>query len=60
MPDPPPTKDKIRQQLESDVTAFLNKGGKIDRIGPGETNWKQTRYGAVDVAKNPKNEQGKS
>lgn len=57
MPNPPPPKKEIRQQLDADVKAFLRKGGKITEIDQGETNAKPMRYGAVDVAKNPKNEQ---
>ncbi len=60
MPNPPPTKDKIRKQLDADVQAFLRKGGRITQFDQGETNAKPMRYGAADVAKNPKNEQSKS
>ena len=54
MPHQPPTKNKIREQLDADMKAFLRRGGKITQFDQGETNAKPTRYGAVDVARNPK------
>jgi len=54
MPNPPPTKNRIRDQLDADMRTFLRNGGKISHIDHGETSAKPMSYGAVDVAKNQK------
>ena len=60
MPDKPPSKDKIREQLDNDVQAFLRNGGKITQHTPAETAGKRIRYGANNVARNPNKEKGKT
>ncbi len=60
MPKPPPPKNRIREQLDADVTAFLRKGGKIDQIDQGRSGAKPKRYGVGNFVLNPEKEKGKS
>lgn len=60
MPDKPPPKSKIREQLTADVTAFLRKGGKIDQIDQGRSGVKPKRYGVGNFVLNPEKDKGKS
>lgn len=57
MPNPPPPKSKIREQIDADVQTFLHKGGKIDQIAQGKSGAKPKRYGAGNFILNP--EKGK-
>lgn len=60
MIDKPPTKDKVREQLDIDVQTFPRKGGKITQHSPAETAGNQVRYVAGNVAWNRNKENGRT
>ncbi len=57
MPYQPPSKNKIREQLEADTRAFLRKGGKITEIAQGRINVKSGKDAAFILVKKPDKEQ---
>ncbi len=47
MPNPPPSKDKLREKIDSDLATFFRKGGKITQIDKGVSGAKPKKYGTL-------------
>jgi hypothetical protein len=55
--NPPPSKDKLREKIDTDLATFFRKGGKITQIDKGVTGAKPKKYGTLtNLGKNPKKE----
>ncbi len=55
--NPPPSKDKLREKIDSDLAVFVRNGGKITQIDKGVTGAKPKKYGTLtNLGKKPRKE----
>jgi len=57
LPNPPSSKDKLREKIDTDLAVFFANGGKITQVDKGVTGAKPKKYGTLtNLGKNPKKE----
>jgi hypothetical protein len=57
LPNPPPSKEKLREKIDSDLAAFVRNGGKITQIDKGVMGAKPKKYGTLtNLGKKPRND----